>query len=205
MKRTCILAAALGLQACSLLPSEPAKATYDFGLPREVSMRTTSSPVAAPVVVVAEVTSPTWMDRAAMHYRLAYRDAANPIPYSRSEWVMPPAGLGPASGGGVRAVLTRDPDALVLRSELQQFEQVFDAPKQSRGVIRMTATLAGRGVSAQRSFAIERPAATPDARGGVGALSQGVDELVVELREWIASASSGREAPVRAASAPGER
>ena len=55
----------------------------------------------------------------------------------------------------------------------------------------------------QRTFAIERPAATPDARGGVGALSQGVDELVVEVREWIASTTSGRDAALHSASAPG--
>ena len=56
-----------------------------------------------------------------------------------------------------------DPAIYALRSELFEFEQVFDQPGRSRGVLRLRATLEGNGVWAQRTFAIEKPAPTADA------------------------------------------
>jgi ABC-type uncharacterized transport system auxiliary subunit len=96
-----------------------------------------------------------------------------------------------------------------LHSELFEFEQVFDQPGRSRGVLRLRATLEGKGIWAQRTFVIEKPAPTADAAGGVTALSQCADELVALIGEW-AVASHIREAGdmdappgrVRAASRP---
>jgi hypothetical protein len=66
----------------------------------------------------------------------------------------------------VRRVSADDPAVYALRSELFEFEQVFDRPDRSRGVLRLRATLDGKGIWAQRTFAIEKPAPTADAAGG---------------------------------------
>jgi cholesterol transport system auxiliary component len=44
-----------------------------------------------------------------------------------------------------------------------------------------------RGITAQRSFRIERPAATADARGGAHALAQAADDAVTQILQWAAS------------------
>ena len=57
-------------------------------------------------------------------------------------------------------------------------------PGRSHGVLRLHATLEGKGTWAQRTFVIEKPAPTADAAGGVTALSQCADELVAQINEW---------------------
>jgi ABC-type uncharacterized transport system auxiliary subunit len=120
------------------------------------------------------------MDHSPMYYRLAYQNAANPMPYAQSQWVMSPAALlterlrsrfASSTPSEVRMVSAGDPASYALRAELFEFEQVFDRPDRSRGVLRLRATLEGKGVWAQRTFAIEKPAPTADAAGGVSAQS----------------------------------
>ena len=75
-----------------------------------------------------------------------------------------------------------------LRVEVEEFTQVFDAPARSRAVLRARATLLGsRTLVAQRSFSLERPATTADAEGGVRALRDVADELMVQLIDWTAA------------------
>jgi cholesterol transport system auxiliary component len=72
-----------------------------------------------------------------------------------------------------------------LRIELDEFNQVFDAPGKSRAVVRLRATLLGKtSLIAQRSFSAEREAASPDAEGGVRALIAASDEVLDQLVTW---------------------
>jgi ABC-type uncharacterized transport system auxiliary subunit len=134
-----------------------------------------------------------------MYYRLVYRNAANPLPYARSEWVMSPAALlterlrsslSDSSDGEIRQVGARTAGVYALRSELAEFEQVFDHPGQSHGVIRLQATLEGDGILTQRTFVIEKPAPSADAAGGVRALMACSDELAASIAEWLATTQS---------------
>jgi len=100
--------------------------------------------------------------------------------------------LPPPPPGEVRTV-SDDPASYALRAELFEFEQVFDRPDRSRGVLRLRATLEGKGVWAQRTFAVERPAPTADAAGGVSALTQCSDELAALLIEWVAASQASAE------------
>jgi cholesterol transport system auxiliary component len=117
------------------------------------------------------------------------------LPYANSQWVMSPAALltqrlrwtrgagnegDSRSGGALRA-------AYVLHGELVEFEQIFDQPDQSRGVLRLRATLEAQrdGSRTQRTFEIEKPAPTPDAAGGVKALSLCAAELSDSVTEWV--------------------
>jgi cholesterol transport system auxiliary component len=189
---------------CSLMTSkELPKADFDFGLLPAASGARYTSNYSGVSIVVHEVAAPAWIDSSAMYYRLAYQNAASPLPYAQSEWVMSPAALltqrlrsslGTSSLGELRSVASDDAAVYALRSELFEFEQVFDQPGRSRGVLRLRATLEGKGVWAQRTFVIEKPAPTADAAGGVTALSQCADELAVLINQWaVASPPSVRD------------
>lgn len=184
---------ALSLGACSLAPAQNETASYDFG-------SAPSTPAAvrlAPSLLVFDVAAPAWMDTAAIHYRLGYQDATRPRPYANSRWVMPPAALvtqrlrqrfASASSGGVLVPADGLRAAYSLRIDIEEFAQVFDAPGSSRAVLRARASLLGsRALVAQRTFSLERAAATPDAAGGVRALIAASDDLVAQLLEWTAA------------------
>jgi len=188
---------------CSLMASkEPTKADFDFG-PLAAARASDASQSAPAIIVVYDITAPAWMDHSPMYYRLVYQNAANPMPYAQSQWVMSPAALlterlrstfAASVSGEVRTV-SDDPGSYALRAELFEFEQVFDRPDRSRGVLRLRATLEGKGIWTQRTFAIDKPAPSADAAGGVSALTQCSDELAALIVEWVAaSQASAREA-----------
>ena len=174
------------ISACGVGPkARDAVGAYDFGLPAP-----------APAVPLkglshALVTAPNWMDSTALHYRLAYANAARPATYAQTRWVSTPSNLVEARlreravGGGV--LLGGAGPA--LRIELDEFTQVFEQEKSSRAVVRARASLAtGRAVTAQKSFLIEVPANTPDGPGGAAALAQAANRLVDEVLAWAGSA-----------------
>ena len=134
--------------------------------------------------------TPPWFESTGVDYRLAYDDPFKRHEYTASRWSANPGvllaqrlrqqlGLADAASGA--AVVCR------LRIELQEFSQIFDSPLRSRGVIQAHAMLvdAGRRRIADRQFAVERAALTPDARGGVGALVEAGDELGQQLATWL--------------------
>lgn len=188
----------------------PPKANFDFGpVPAAPDARYASNDSKVRIVV-DEMSAPAWIDSSSMYYRLAYRNAANPMPYAQSEWVMSPAALltqrlrdslNATRFGAMQSVASDEPAVYVLRSELFEFEQVFDEPHRSRGVLRVRTTLEGRGMRAQRTFAIEKPAPTSDAAGGVAALSRCADELADLINQWARHASpsfvDGAESDIR--------
>ena len=181
------------ISGCSLMTSRaPPKTEFDFG--PETSAPADPAPLSQVQLVVYDVSAPTWMDGTAMYYRLAYQNAAVPLPYAKSEWVMSPAALlterlrssaAVHADGGTRLVGVRTTEVYTLHSELLEFEQIFDAPDRSHGALRLRATLQGEGVWAQRTFAIDRPAPTPNAAGGVIALAECSEELARLVEGWV--------------------
>ncbi|TXT38973.1 MAG: putative lipoprotein [Comamonadaceae bacterium] len=80
---------------------------------------------------------------------------------------------------------------LNLHLELEEFSQVFERPEQSSGVLHLRATAtqrsaAGETLLAQRSFIVKHPAPSPDASGGVRALTQATDQAVADIETWLA-------------------
>lgn len=180
-----ILAATLLLNACGVgpKPKEPA-GVYDFGLPAPAH--------AVPVKGLSQalVTAPAWMDSTALYYRLAYANAARPAVYAQTRWVSTPSHLIEARlreravAGGVLL----GGAGPVLRIEIDEFAHVFDQEKSSRALLRARASLAaGREVSAQKTFVIDVPAATPDGPGGAAALAQAANRLVDDVLAWAGS------------------
>jgi cholesterol transport system auxiliary component len=202
MKQLAPIVVLFGLAGCGLMPSrEPPKINFDLGPPPAHTRQPASSAGAG--VRVYDITAPSWIDHSSMYYRLAYRNATNPLPYGRSEWIMSPAALltqrlrsslSDSSDGEIRQVGARTADVYVLRSELAEFEQVFDQPGQSHGVIRLRATLESDGLRSQRTFVIEKAASSADAAGGVRALMECSDELAASIAEWVATTRSNTPA-----------
>jgi len=193
MMRLLALLVLSALSGCSLLGSrEPPRIAFDFG-PLTTTTQATAAPGSGQLdVVVYGITAPAWMDHASMYYRLAYKNAANPMPYAQSEWVMSPAALlterlrSRLAESSARGSASRD---YTLRGELDEFEQIFDSPGSSRGVLRLRVTLEGKDSRIQRTFSIERPAPTADAAGGVTALVQCSDDLANQIATWLSTVS----------------
>ncbi|WP_249931330.1 ABC-type transport auxiliary lipoprotein family protein [Ramlibacter sp. 2FC] len=187
-----LLAAALGGCALPAKPQRPA--LYDFG-PGPLSAPAAAQ-AAKPPLVLTEVEAPAALDSGALLYRLAYADAQQLRPYAQARWTMPPAQL---LRQRLREALSRQRPvlnageggaALLLRVELEEFSQLFEAPERSQGLVRLRASLletqAGREqLLAQRSVVVQRPAASADAPGGVRALTEATDAAVEELLRWL--------------------
>jgi len=190
--RALFAAAALAaLAACA--GNSPSPAEYDFG-PGGATLE--DPPRLRREITVAAATAPAWLDSPAIVYRLAYRDAAQPRAYAESRWVSPPAVLFTAQLRHRLAATTRSGvlvpgdgvrPAATLRVEVQEFSQVFDAPERSRAVVRVRAVLVADGrLLGQTSFAVDRPAPSPDAAGGARALALAADTAIDRLIGWTA-------------------
>jgi cholesterol transport system auxiliary component len=195
MMRLAILVLLLAAAGCSVLPPpRPPQALYDFGAPAAWN-----SPAVAGSLAVARVSAPEWLETPTLQYRLAYREPLRYQGYAGSRWVAAPSQLlterlrQAAAQSGSRGALREGEGVktdFVLRVELEEFSQVFDAPQSSSGVIRARASLVreGRLLTAQKGFVVERPAATADAAGGAQALAAAADQLIVEMLAWAAQA-----------------
>ncbi len=188
--------AALALAGCATPQAPVAKAAYDFGpVPTSsASAAAAAGTVPSPVALaLAEVDASTALDGLAVVYRLAYADAQQLRPYALARWSMPPAQL----------VRTRLRDALtargpvlgpadgatpwLLKVELDEFSQQFDAPASSSGAVRLHASLFNANkLVAQRSVLAKAAAPSPDAAGGVRAITAATDDAVAQLVLWVA-------------------
>ena len=198
------------LAGCSVV-DKPTRATlYDFGPGALVSQAGISPAASAPApalgpLAIADIgTSGGALDNQAVLYRLGYVDAQQLRPYSVARWTMPPAQLlrqrlrerlghqRVVLNAREGAALNRSQNARLpmLRLELEEFSQLFSAPDASVGLIRLHATLveitpAGERLMAQRSVAVQRPATTLDAAGGVRALTAATDAAIDEIDQWL--------------------
>jgi ABC-type uncharacterized transport system auxiliary subunit len=158
-------------------------AVYDFG-PAAASLR--AVPRKQPVAL--EVRAPLWFDSQGIDYRLAYEDAARLREYARTRWAGPPVQLiqqrliqqlGLSMAGQSQA-------RCLLRIEIAEFSQVFATADASRGVLQGRVVLLDRSRQqlAELVLNLEKPSPSPDARGGVTALTGAVDQLAADLADW---------------------
>lgn len=191
IRRAALPAGALAialLAGCAASPSAVQPTVYDFGLP--VSALAGQGGAGAEAMSLAvDVHTPPWFDSPGIDYRLAYDDPLKRREYADSRWAANPGQLltqrlrqqlgAPDAAGAA--------EACTLRIELQEFSQVFDSPQHSRALLQATAILtdATRRVIAERRFVTEKNAATPDARGGVGALVETGNALGQQLADWL--------------------
>lgn len=203
--RFALLAALLALAGCSsIVPDKPVRATqYDFG-PRPSAQAAAAPTVSGAALVLDEVDTSGSLDTSAILYRLAYADGHQLRPYALARWTAPPGQLIRQRLreriGRDRAVLDSNAAAAlarrsgqtvhVLRLDLEEFSHHFDSQTQSKGVVRIRGTLlentvGGERLVAQRAFTSEQPAPTPDAPGGVRALTAATDAVADALAAWL--------------------
>ena len=197
---------ALGLAGCSALQPKPRAMVFDFG-PGAVATVATTRMAPLPALVLADTEASTALDSTSVLYRLTYSDAQQLRPYSLARWSMPPAQLLQQRLrehlGQSRPVLNTalgpaaDKPAMVLHLELDEFSQLFESSERSSALVRLRATLGqgGQGIErlvAQRSFIVQRPAASADAAGGVRALTEATDAAIAELGLWVQQVEQAR-------------
>jgi cholesterol transport system auxiliary component len=195
-RRMVAAAALLPMAGCTLVPERPAPlARHDFGpVPPAPA---TIVPLPAPLAI-GTVVAPDWLDGTALAYRLLWDAPGRLRAYAATGWAAPPSALlaerlrERASAWPV-AARARDPQgtppAAILRVDLSEFSQWFDAPDRARAVVRVRASLLSpptRAPLSQRAFAAERPCATPAAIGAVGALISAAQQVVDEMLDWSA-------------------
>jgi cholesterol transport system auxiliary component len=183
------LGVCLTLAGCgtTLGPKSPQQ-IYDFGLPPPAAGPRVSS--SGLVVPIAETSS--WLDSPALTYRLGYAAANEPKAYANSRWAMPPAELLTRRirvelSAKAQVVNVADTsNQLLLRVDLEEFSQVFDAPESSHAFVQFRATLVRAGrVIGQRTFAAQQAAITPNAAGGAAALAAASASTVAALSGWV--------------------
>lgn len=197
--RALICLMALGLVGCTALQPKPRATVYDFG-PGPVATLPTNRMAPLPTLVLADAEASAALDSNAVLYRLAYSDAQQLRPYALARWSMTPAQLLRQrlreQLGARRAVLNAaqgvvaDKPTMVLHLELDEFSQLFETAERSSGLVRLRATLSQSGqgsqrLVAQRSFIVQRPAASADAEGGVRALATATDAVIGEIAQWL--------------------
>jgi cholesterol transport system auxiliary component len=195
----CLVGAIVLLAGCSVLDKPIRSTVFDFGS-GALPVAASAPDVSRQPVALAEVEAASAFDSTAVLYRLAYADAQQLQPYAQARWSMPPAQL---LRQRLRQTLTQQTSVtregevaqqrpMVLRLEIDEFSQMFDAPDKSVGQIRVHATVVqasatGERLVAQRGFAAQRPAPSADAAGGVRALTAATDAVVADIAQWMGS------------------
>ena len=186
----------VALAGCAVpLPDKPVRPQpYDLG--PALPLAADAAP-AGPALAVSRVESSAAIDGTAVVYRLIYSEGGQqPRPYAQARWTMSPPQLVTQrlreafsatrpvveAGGGLAT--------LELRTELDEFAQIFSAPGASEGVVRLRATVVshaaqGGRLLGQRTFSVRRAAPTADAAGGVAALRAATDEAVRQMVAWV--------------------
>jgi ABC-type uncharacterized transport system auxiliary subunit len=177
---------ALLLAGCLSQPHAPEPALYDLGLAPQASARQAAQRA---VLAAVNVTSPSWLDNTAMHYRLLYDDPMRTRTYAYAGWIAPPPEMfaqrlqQTLAARGVAA----PPGGLEVR--LEEYVQVFETPTQSEARVAVhVRTTGGREVR----FTEQIAAPTADAAGGAKAIASATDRLIARIVEWLAAGDDGQ-------------
>ncbi len=189
-RRVMAAMAAMLLVACATPQAPTPKVVYDFG--PVISTQAPTATPQRPTIALPDIEAGAGLDSAALLYRLQYLDAQQLRPYAQARWSVPPAQI----------VRTRLRDALsvqgpvlaneggtpwVLRVELDEFSQLFETPVSSQGLVRLRASLMKNDVLIAQTTVLARSnAPSPDAAGGVRALTSATDDAVGQLTRWLA-------------------
>jgi cholesterol transport system auxiliary component len=200
-----VLATLGTLAGCSVIDKPKRAAMFDFG-PGLLASQAAVRAAPLPAIAIDDIGTPGGaLDNTAVHYRLAYSDTQQLRPYALARWSMPPAQLvrqrlkeqlgqrRVVFNAGDSASMNRsgtDKLPLLLRLDLEEFSQIFSAPQASTGALRLRATLVeitpgGEKLVGQRSFAVQQPAASADAEGGVLALTAATNAAIEEIDQWL--------------------
>lgn len=182
------------LAACAVAERTPAPLLYDFGPGVVVVTAPQEAPAAQGLAL--RVQSGPALETSAMLYRLAYANDRQLRAYTLARWSMPPTELVQQrlrEGLGRHFAVLRPGEigaARLLQIDLEEFSQIYESTSLSKGVLKMRVTLwengpQGARLLGQRLLLLQKEAQSPDALGGVLALSLAADEAIDALRPWL--------------------
>lgn len=188
------------LAGCAIAPQNDRQiSVYDFGINQISSIKNTDNDrkELSRSLLIAEANAPIWLNNNAIQYRLAYSDPIQLYTYANSRWAAPPATLlthyirnSIANKTNNKVLNSSDsvrPD-YILRLELEEFIQTFNATEESQVIIRLRASLINRDsrlLEAQHSFGIEMTSPSANAAGAAQALTKSSVKITEELISWI--------------------
>ncbi len=150
--------------------------TFDLGL--------NSPSVQLPPVRLGLVRAVAPFDGTEMHYRLAFRNAAEIASFVNSRWAASP-------GEMMRKQILRGgaekTGRCTMDVEIHEFTQVFAAKEASEARIELRASLLHPGKNFSKSFSVVEPNAGPDAAAGAGAFARAADRAIGELARWLST------------------
>jgi ABC-type uncharacterized transport system auxiliary subunit len=161
----------------------PQAALYDFG----VAANPTAT--ALPNVRLGYVRPAPGLEGSDMRYRLTYKNPAQVFAYIESRWIAPPDRL--LQRRMEQRLRTTGVAQCALNVTVDAFDQLFDTPTSSRGVVQLRATLT-KGVG-QKAIVqttqvnVEHAAASADAPGGAAALDAASAEAVTGVLDWVSA------------------
>ena len=197
------------IAGCTPLQKSPgAISTYDFGVlyPSTKETATTQTPQSQhdkKSLLIADVTSPAWLDNTAIHYRLMYHNPTQTFMYGNSRWIASPAALFTQQlrnqiVSQLNEYVIKDSSAAktdrTLDIELKELVHVFETATDSHVVFGLRASLIERNsrkLLAQKDFNISEKATSADAAGAVSAINTASNRLIGELVNWLNSVSLG--------------
>lgn len=177
MKQGIWIVAAL-MAGCAGTGADTAPRQYDLGIAAPASK--------LPPLRAVAVRAAMPFDGVEMHYRLAYRDAAELASFAHSRWAAPPAEL-------MRKQLQRALPAgagapCALELEIQEFTQVFTAKEASEVRIEARASAGG----ATRAFSVTEAGAGSNAAAGAAAFARAADRVIEEMAGWVSAQAACR-------------
>ncbi len=183
MKKLILPIVVVVLAGCGSLPKAgPQSALYDFGV--------AANPVATilPNVRLGYVRPAPGLEGSDIRYRLGYKNPAQVFAYTESRWVAPPDRL--LQRRMEQRLRTTGVAECALQMSVEAFDQVFDTPVSSRGIVQLRATLTKgvgqKAVVQTMQVNAEKVAASADAQGGVAALDGASGEAVAGVLDWVA-------------------
>jgi uncharacterized lipoprotein YmbA len=169
------------IAGCGGMPKVgPQAALYDFGI-------ATTPATVLPNVRLGYVRPAAGLEGSNMRYRLMYKNPAQVFAYTESRWAAPPDRL--LQRRLEQRLRTTGVAQCSLNVSVEAFDQVFETPTSSRGIVQLRATLTkgvGQKADVQTTqVSTERTALSADAQGGVAALDGASAEAVLGVLDWV--------------------
>lgn len=187
----------LALGACAT--PAPWQTPYTLSMPGNPAPHPSpASAASAPILRVAAVDAPPWLEGQGIAYRLLYGNPQEIEYYREARWAAPPPQMlgqlvqdALLKSDAWKGVLGPESPAradVTLSLRILDLAQDFERPRSSYGTLAVAATLIGdrdHRVLAQRVFRFRVRAPTPDAAGAVQSLSEASRHFALALQGWL--------------------
>lgn len=183
-----IIFVGLFFAGCSFVSNRESPAIYDLGM------------TSGPVIKISQyrfagIDAAPGLDSRDIRYRLTYKNPSRIYAYSESRWAAIPAALFAQYLQNRVVFSNSNATSCKVRLKLESFDQVFDTPQSSKGVLKLQVFIeksTGRPIL-QQEVTVESPAETTDAQGGVTSLITSADLAIQQLSDLLSNRVCNKE------------